>query len=118
MVPPGRGPSREPAEPCKPVAGGSEPPDSRSLLRQRLAALTFTVGDGSSAPFKVVALEDIDNALNQYAAGGRPAPAWQPLEHIAAFCEQVAADGILPSRAWFSETANVLRALSAPPEAK
>lgn len=37
-------------------------------------------------------------------------------QHIAAFCEQTAADGIMPSPAWFSETAATLRdALTAAP---
>lgn len=31
------------------------------------------------------------------------------LQHIIAFCEQVARDGILPSLAWFQETADTLR---------
>jgi hypothetical protein len=30
------------------------------------------------------------------------------LEHRAAFCRQVARDGILPSLAWFTETADKL----------
>lgn len=33
------------------------------------------------------------------------------LEHLIAFCEQTARDGIMPSLAWFAETADALRAL-------
>lgn len=36
------------------------------------------------------------------------------LQHIAAFCEQTARDGILPSLAWFSETAATLRSALTP----
>lgn len=36
---------------------------------------------------------------------------------LAEFCEQVAADGILPSREWFTETANTIRELLAAADA-
>jgi predicted kinase len=35
------------------------------------------------------------------------------LDRLRQFCAQVAADGILPSRAWFAETADTLDALAA-----
>lgn len=42
----------------------------------------------------------------------RPWPKRTPLAHIIAFCEQVARDGILPSQAWFQETADTLTQLA------
>lgn len=54
---------------------------------------------------------DHDNSSPTGALGSRPRLT-PDLERIAAFCEQTARDGILPSLAWFDETAKTLRAAS------
>lgn len=94
------------AAPAPAVSGTKTTDEAPPTFAPALGTRMLTI-DGSGLPQhlidktqRYVRLEDFENGYG----------AWnQDIERIAAFCEQTALDGVLPSLTWFAETAATLR---------